>query len=340
MNWYYVIGEERQGPVSDEQLHALAKDGVVTPATLVWHAGLAGWQPYSSVSGAVLPAAAGSPPGLAGSVPTAASAGPASSLGQLTLQQLRDRSESSALMLLYVCSAPIWIFLLAWTVMSYGGFLLILGFIWLARWFGECWFAAYLRTSAVRVSERQLPELHRAVQACCAKLNLPAVEVYVLQDTVWNAFAMKLRGQRTVVLLSGAVDAILLKGDDQQLMWVVGHELGHHAAGHLDWSRKLAALGGWFVWAALWHSRRAEFTCDRIGLYCAGSLRASQLALASATVGAQLASRIDLREAQAQWAAHGSEFFVKYRTLYSTHPAMLCRMEALAKAAQELGVPA
>jgi len=339
MNWYYIIGEERQGPVSDEQLHALAKDGVVTATTFVWHAGLAGWQPYSSVAGVVPPATAGSRPLSAGSVP-AASAAQVGSLRHLTLQQLRDCSERSALTLLYVCSVPIWIFLLAWTVMTFGGSLLILGFVWLARWFGECWFAAYLRTNAVRVSERQLPELHRAVQACCAKLNLPAVEVYVLQDTVWNAFAMKLRGRRTVVLLSGAVDAILLKGDDQQLLWVVGHELGHHAAGHLDWSRKLAALGGWFVWAALWHSRRAEFTCDRIGLYCAGSLRASQLALASATVGAQLASRIDLGEAQAQWATHGAEFFVKYRALYSTHPALLCRMEALAKAAPELGVPA
>ncbi len=338
MKWFYAQGPQRQGPVSTEQLIALVKDGVVADDTLVWREGMTDWLPFASVKGGVLPPVPGAPPPLTTASPTAPTT-PVAGTGRLTLKELRDRSESSALTLLYIASVPAWLVLLLFIVGSYGGILFIIGLIWFARFIGECWFAAYLRTSAVRVSERQLPELHRAAQECCAKLGMEPVEVYVMQETVWNAFAMKLRGRRTVVLLSGAVDAILLKGDYQQLTWVVGHEIGHHAAGHLDWSHRLASLGGWFVWAALWHSRRAEFTCDRIGLYCAGSLRASQLALASATVGAQLASQIDLAEAQRQWAAHSGEFFVKYRTLYSTHPAMLCRMEALTKAAEELNVP-
>ena len=336
MKWFYAQGPDRQGPVSSEQLLALAQDNVVTDATLVWRDGMAEWQPFATIKSALLPASAGGPPPMSSTAGTAASSGPSG----LTMKQLRDKSESTALTLLYLASVPMWILLLVLIVASYGGWLLILLFFWLARIIGEYWFRAHLRTSAVRVSERQLPELHRAAQECCAKLGMEPVELYVMQDTVWNAFAMKLRGRRTVVLLSGAVDAILLKGDYQQLKWVVGHEIGHHAAGHLDFSRRLAHMGAWFVWGALWHSRRAEFTCDRIGLYCTGSLRASQRALASATVGAQLASQVDLAEAQAQWAAHSGEFFVKYRTLYSTHPAMLCRMEALTKAAQELGVPA
>lgn len=338
MKWFYAQGPDRQGPVSSDQLLALVTDGVVTDDTLVWRESMAEWQAFATVRGGLLPAPAGAPPLAAAPPPTT----PPSTVAPtgVTLKQLRDPSESTALALLYCASVPVWILLLVFIVGSYGGLLIVLGLVWLARLIGEYWFAAHLRTSAVRVSERQLPELHRAAQECCAKLGMQPVEVYVLQDTLWNAFAVKLRGRRTVVLLSGAVDAILLKGDYRQLTWVVGHEIGHHAAGHLDWSRKLAALGGWLLWAALWHSRRAEFTCDRIGLHCAGSLRASQLALASATVGAQLASQIDLAEAQAQWAAHAGEFFVKYRTLYSTHPAMLCRMEALSRAAKELGVPA
>jgi uncharacterized RDD family membrane protein YckC len=50
MNWYYAIGQEQKGPVSDEQLHALAKDGVVTGDTLVWREGLSNWQPYRTVA--------------------------------------------------------------------------------------------------------------------------------------------------------------------------------------------------------------------------------------------------------------------------------------------------
>ena len=159
-----------------------------------------------------------------------------------------------------------------------------------------------------------------------------------MQQNMWNAFAAKMLGRRMVVLLSGAVDSILLKGDLQQLTWVVGHELGHHWAGHLNFSRKLAKVGSWVFWLELWYSRRAEFTCDRVGLYCAGSLKASQLAVMNCTVGAQLADKVNLTVAQRQWQEHSGEFFVKYRTLYATHPHLLARLDHLTGAAGELGI--
>ena len=75
-------------------------------------------------------------------------------------------------------------------------------------------------------------------------------------------------------------------------------QLAHHRAGHLDFVRKLANVGDWCVWLKLWYCRRAELTCDRMGLYCARSLRASQLALVNATVGAQLAAQVNTQEAR------------------------------------------
>jgi len=163
-------------------------------------------------------------------------------------------------------------------------------------------------------------------------------DVYVMQENIWNSFATKILNRRMVVLLSGALDSILLKGDMQQVAWLVGHELGHHRAGHLDFVRKLANVGDWCIWLKLWYSRRAEMTCDRMGLYCAGSLKASQLALVNATVGAQLAAQVNTQEAIRQWNEHRGEFFVRYRTLYSTHPHHLARLEHLAIVAPELGI--
>ncbi len=59
MTWYYAVGQEQKGPVTEDQLHALAKDGVVTPDTLVWRDGLADWQPYRTLGGgAAAPAGA------------------------------------------------------------------------------------------------------------------------------------------------------------------------------------------------------------------------------------------------------------------------------------------
>ena len=66
MNWYYAVGQQQQGPVTEEQLQALVKDRVVTGDTKVWREGMADWQPYSVVSGGAAPPAGA--PGAAGTV--------------------------------------------------------------------------------------------------------------------------------------------------------------------------------------------------------------------------------------------------------------------------------
>jgi Zn-dependent protease with chaperone function len=256
----------------------------------------------------------------------------------IPLKQLHDRKERTALLWLYIASVPVWIIFIVCTVAMFGIPLLFVGLFWLFHAIGELWFSAYLKTNAVRVSEIQLPELNRVVATCCLNLVLERPDVYVLQHNVWNAFATKIFKRRVVVLFSGAVDSILLKGDLRQLTWLVGHELGHHWAGHLDIEHKIAKLGGWLIWVNLWHSRRAELTCDRVGLYCVGNLMASQLALMNATVGAQLADKVNVTAAAEQWQKYRGEFFVKYRTLYSTHPHLLARLDHLNAAAQEFGM--
>jgi len=57
MNWYYVANGQQVGPLTEADFQAALATGKVTPATLVWHEGLANWQPYSELAGAA--AAAG-----------------------------------------------------------------------------------------------------------------------------------------------------------------------------------------------------------------------------------------------------------------------------------------
>lgn len=49
MDWYYAVGSQRAGPVSDAQLDELVRSGKVSGDTLVWRDGLADWQPLHSV---------------------------------------------------------------------------------------------------------------------------------------------------------------------------------------------------------------------------------------------------------------------------------------------------
>ncbi len=56
MDWYYAKGEDRSGPVDDHEFQRLVQQGVITPATLIWRDGMAGWQPHG----------AGTPPPMPG----------------------------------------------------------------------------------------------------------------------------------------------------------------------------------------------------------------------------------------------------------------------------------
>lgn len=338
MRLYISQNDRAMGPYTEEQIRELIYKGEVERAALACREGENDWQPLEPL---LRGEAAPSPAASAAPTPTRADTAPAGGVPPpITepVERLRDPKERTALVWLYIASVPAWLLLVLWGVATFGMVFVIVGMVVLIRFVGELWFRAYIRTNAVRVSPTQLPELCQVVQSCCYRLNMPPPEVYVLQQNLWNAYAVQILGRKMVVLLSGAVDSILLTGNLQQLAWLVGHELGHHRAGHLDFSRRLAHVGGWCIWLELWYSRRAELTCDRMGLWCAGSLRASQLALLNATVGAQLAGKVNAAEAIQQWRQHRGEFFVKYRTLYATHPHHLARLDHLSAAAAELGV--
>jgi uncharacterized membrane protein YhaH (DUF805 family) len=43
-NWYYAVGQERQGPLDERDMARLAASGAIDPQTLVWRPGMEGWQ--------------------------------------------------------------------------------------------------------------------------------------------------------------------------------------------------------------------------------------------------------------------------------------------------------
>ena len=60
--WYYSKNNQRQGPVSSEQLKQLAATGQLQPSDLVWKEGMAQWAAASSIKGLFAAPAAPPPP--------------------------------------------------------------------------------------------------------------------------------------------------------------------------------------------------------------------------------------------------------------------------------------
>jgi uncharacterized RDD family membrane protein YckC len=47
--WYYAVGQDQIGPVTDEDLHRLIRDGIVGRDTLIWRVGLEAWTAVANV---------------------------------------------------------------------------------------------------------------------------------------------------------------------------------------------------------------------------------------------------------------------------------------------------
>jgi len=193
-------------------------------------------------------------------------------------------------------------------------------------------FLARVRTNGVRVDERQLPELYGRVAAAARALGLPQVPAtYILQGGgLLNAFATKLLARRYVILLSDLVDHC---ADPRQLDFVVGHELGHFAAGHLAWN--LFLLPYRIVpWLGAAYGRACEYTCDRCGLAAAGDVEQAMRGLVVLAAGGKVAAQVDLAAFATQRLEAG-HFWPTVLELTSYHPFLCKRVGEL----QELARP-
>jgi Zn-dependent protease with chaperone function len=154
-------------------------------------------------------------------------------------------------------------------------------------------FVTYVRGSAVRLSERQFPELYGRVVELSRRAGLEAVpDAYLMQaGGSLNAFATKLFRSKMIVLFTELLDAC---GDDETARdMVIGHEIGHLRSRHLDFHWLL--LPGYLVpFLGSAYSRARELTCDRWGRALCGDASGAARGLAVLAAGGRLAPKVDL----------------------------------------------
>ena len=139
-----------------------------------------------------------------------------------------------------------------------------------------------LLATSVRLSQTMAKDLHATADACRERLGLPLpLELYVYPSPIYNAACVKPEAGRLFLMFSSA---ILESFTPSEILFVMGHELGHHLYSHHDIpigyilrsqnrpNPKLAlTLTSW--------SRYAEISADRAGAYCAENLESVAHAL-------------------------------------------------------------
>src|SRR5512133_364210 len=164
--------------------------------------------------------------------------------------------------------------------------------------------------SNLRVTPAMFPRLHRSLTWACKILDVTEPEMYVTLDPIPNAWTYG-HTKPFVSLTTGLVDML----SDEELFFVIGHEVGHIKAGHVLYgtmARNIAAvialigqatfgigscLGQGLVIALYEWYRCAELTADRAALLCVQDLEPARdtfMKLAGGTT--RLAAEMDRDE--------------------------------------------
>ncbi|MGQ0539782.1 MAG: M48 family metallopeptidase [Gemmatimonadaceae bacterium] len=180
--------------------------------------------------------------------------------------------------------------------------------------------------NAVRISERQLPQLFSQAREAAGRLGMTTLpDLYLMQSGgMLNAFATRFFGRRFVVLLSEVMDIAGERGEDAA-GFVLAHELAHHQRGHLQ--KHLLFLPGRIIpFLSQAYSRGCELTCDRYGAACyANGAVTGLLALAA---GTRVHQRVD-PVLFAQQVTTEAGFWRSFAEVLSVHPILPRRVSEL-----------
>lgn len=130
---------------------------------------------------------------------------------------------------------------------------------------------ASLGDGRVRLRRAMVPGVFALLDRCVAALGLKApVELYCVNDGAVNACVSVTTDRRVLIdITAGAINQL----ENAELLYVLGHELGHALLGHLETPRledgeftELSALRSFAL------QRYEEVSADRVGLLCCDDL--------------------------------------------------------------------
>ncbi|MCQ0031750.1 M48 family peptidase [Burkholderia glumae] len=204
-----------------------------------------------------------------------------------SIHPFRNKREKPYQWAMIVIGVLLWIAIAQWlrshwyqpkfghVIRLYAGYAMVLA---IGRWLAGGAYRATAFGNMVLVGPSQFPALHAMVVEASREIGLSEPPRTFIHNAngVFNAFARRLFGGRYVFLTAALVEA----NNDAQVRFVIGHELGHHAAGHLNpWLNALRLPAHLVPFLGKAYSRSREYTCDSIGAYLAKDAAASRGAL-------------------------------------------------------------
>ncbi|MBR1693268.1 MAG: M48 family metallopeptidase [Lachnospiraceae bacterium] len=198
-----------------------------------------------------------------------------------------------------------------------------------------------LVASGIPISEKTYPEINLLVNECVQELRIKRPYV-IISSALQGLNAMTFGNDEEPYI---AISPLMIKMlNSQQLKFVIGHECGHIAMGHViyhsvvsiaaTFASAVPVIGpivnkvGFFPLKA-W-SRRSEISADRAGLLCCGSCESAQRTLLQLELPYMDASELDIED----YVEHSEQYMKKgiirkLNEFDDAHPIIPKRIQAL-----------
>ena len=211
---------------------------------------------------------------------------------------------------------------------------------------GEKAWRLFFLARAVRVGPQQFSRVHELMREACRVLDTDDLpELFITQDPTLNAGAVGVK-RPFIVLNSSMLDTL----DDEELLAVLAHELGHILSGHVLYKTLLwmlvrnagllialpvarAVLTGVLMALTEW-DRKSELSADRAGLLVVQNPDVSTQVLMKLAGGSHI-DEMEIEEFKAQadeYDAGGDLIDGVYKLLNllgQTHPFPVLRVRAI-----------
>lgn len=178
------------------------------------------------------------------------------------------------------------------------------------------------------------PDLANLVRQCTGRLRVANTEVFVSPSRELNAYTFGLTDPKSIVLYSSLFQVM----DQDELRFILGHELGHVLMGH-TWLNSLvggmsgipssSGISAVLMLAFLWWNRACEYSADRVGLLACGNPNKAITALIKLVAGPQGKTHTGLEMAYRQIDAEDDTWLGSLHEALGTHPMLIRRIHQI-----------
>ncbi|MEW5870462.1 MAG: M48 family metallopeptidase [Chloroflexota bacterium] len=191
-----------------------------------------------------------------------------------------------------------------------------------------------LMRAAKPVTTQEMPGLARLIRLGVNRLAPGPIQVFVAPGRALNAYTFGLSSPKIVVLYAPLFQVM----DEDEILFILGHELGHVALGHTWLNSLVGSMAGIpapfgaaaiLAMAFLWWNRMCEYSADRAGLLACGKPEKAITALVKLVAGPQADTPAELEAAYRKINAEDDNWLNSLGESFGTHPMLIRRIEAL-----------